>query len=171
MTKLKVRGLKWKRLKVRESVLHFCLELIIGKWRNPYDLPKLRKKTWKWQHIRKAWVIFFKHLLWLALLSYENKYSSLLENKGEVYNKKNWHLLDIACRFHQTLVYFLAWFGIISNLREKTLKVSNILRDCISYVIYEAWILELWYQRNLHNEEMSWGGARCISWDKLKWSN
>ena len=125
MTKLKVRELKWKRLKVRESVLHFCLKLIIGKWRNPYDLPKLRKKTWKWQHIRKAWVIFFKHLLWLALLSYENKYSSLLENKGEVYNTKDWHLLDIASRFHQTLVYFLALFGIISNLRKKTLKVKK----------------------------------------------
>ena len=25
MTKLKVRGLKWKKLKVRELVLHFCL--------------------------------------------------------------------------------------------------------------------------------------------------
>ena len=112
-------------MKVRELVLHFYLKLIIEKWRNPYDLPKLSKKTWKWQHKRKAWVIFFKHLLWLALLSYENKYSSLLENKGEVYNTKDWHLLDIACRFHQTLVYFLALFGIISNLREKTLKVKK----------------------------------------------
>ena len=28
MTKLKVRGLKWKRLKIRGSVLHFCLKFI-----------------------------------------------------------------------------------------------------------------------------------------------
>ena len=27
MTKLKIRGLKWKMLKVRGSVLHFCLEI------------------------------------------------------------------------------------------------------------------------------------------------
>ena len=27
MTKLKVRGLKWKRLKVRGSILHFCLNV------------------------------------------------------------------------------------------------------------------------------------------------
>ena len=29
MTKLKVRGLKWKRLKVRGSVLYFCLYFIL----------------------------------------------------------------------------------------------------------------------------------------------
>ena len=29
MSKLKVKGLKWKRLKVRESVLNFCLNIFI----------------------------------------------------------------------------------------------------------------------------------------------
>ena len=26
-------------------------------------------------------------------------------NNGEVYNMKDWHFLDISCRFHQSLVY------------------------------------------------------------------
>ena len=69
----------------------------------------------------------------------------------------DWHLLDIACRFHQSLLGILSCIILnISNLRGKTLKMQGTLGDCISYV-EKPGILELWYKK-LNNEETSYWG-------------
>ena len=68
-----------------------------------------------------CWLFSFFYPLktWYWVVSNHQNTSSLfyliiivqpVGNNGEVYNMHDWHFLDIACRFHQSLVYFLRYF-------------------------------------------------------------
>ena len=55
MTKLKVRGLKWKNMKVRESVLHLCHKNTINsgfKWNNVNSKFVINLILSSWDHLR-----------------------------------------------------------------------------------------------------------------------
>ena len=109
---------------------------------------KVKNKDMKMKTYKKCMSDFFKHLLRLALLSYENKYGSLLENKGEVY--RIWRI-DICWILH--VGFIKPWYTFLHYL-ESWVTQGKRLSKCrysrrLHFIHRETWILKLWYQKHL----------------------
>ena len=129
MTKLKVKGLKWKTLKVRGSVLHFCQKkknwnvVIKGLVAQIATLSifngglKLKSIHYNYQIIQKK----LKHVLVLKKrICLQGYNQSLLKKKTETqgYLRQASHSLDFACHRPPTTTVTLMYL------------VSNYLRNC-----------------------------------------